>query len=169
MNQVVIETGRHSPTRDRTFIFTFKEDSALTYFKKRSITSYDFPKYIEGEIDAVSNGAGNVFTFDDIDRFEDYGFFKELQARKIFSIKINGEDINEPVRVLAAKHNATIKAPLIYHLQFIFNDNEEYIFNWFPTTGALTRQRNKSKTYQVKRLKECQTAEEALTECKKSI
>lgn len=96
----------------------------------------------------------------------DFDWFDELQSQNIYSISINRVNIDQPIIEAAEKVGATAKFPLLYHIQFSFQDKPEWVFNWYPTTGTLSRQKTTSKTYRTDNLGKYETVEEALNACK---
>lgn len=165
-NEIVIITGRQKGFEDTTYQFRTDEDISLEYFKeRRSLEQYSPLKYTQGEV-LVINNKGGISPMTWYDFFETDEYFKELKVQNIFSVKINDVDINQDVIDEAEKYNATAKFPLLTHIQFEFKNNPDWIFNWYPTTGTLSKQKATETQYSMKSLGKHLTIKEALEACK---
>lgn len=164
--QITISTGKQKGYRERTFVFKTNQDIPLGYFKTRkSLDQYSFPKYIDGTVEEYNEGGGGVYEWKNFDD-EATGWFDDLKVQNIFSIHINGVNINQEIIDEAAKVGATTKFPILYHVQFMFDSIPEWIFNWYPTTGTLSKQKTTDKYYSMKSLGNYLTIKEALEACK---
>jgi hypothetical protein len=160
-NEVTVNTGRQKGFRERVYIFKTDQDIPLEYFKTRkSLDEYSFPRYVEGTVEDYSEGGGGMVDWKDFDDFYDF------KINNIESIYINGVNINQEIIDEAEKRNATVRFPLMYHVQFEFKDIPEWIFNWYPTTGTLSKQKATEKQYSMKSLGNYSTIKEALEACK---
>lgn len=160
-NEIIVTTGKLKGFRERTFIFRTDEDLSLEYFKTRkSLDEWSFPRYIKGEVeDGYENGGGMC-------EWKDFDWFDQLKINNIFSISINGVDINQEIIDEAGKFGAVVSFPLMYHVQFRFEHNPDWVFNWYPTTGTLSKQKATDKYYSMKSLGNHSTIKEALEACK---
>ena len=162
-NKIIITTGKLKGCRDRKYIFRTNQDSVLDYFKRRgSISKWNFPEYCDGTVEEYHDNGGWAGTWTE---FFLVDFFSNLKAQNILSIHINGEDINEEIAELARKYKAEATFPLIYQVQFHFEDKPDWVFNWYPTTGTLTKQKTTDMYHRMKNLGKHKNTEEALKAC----
>ena len=165
-NEIVITTGRIKGFEDTTYQFRTDQDIPLEYFReRRSLEQYSPLKYTEGEVLVINNNGG-ISHMSWYDFFETDEYFKELKIQNIYSVEINGIDINQEIIDEAKKYKAIVKFPLLHHIQFVFEDNPDWIFNWYPTTGTLSKQKATEKQYSMKSLGKYLLIKEALEACK---
>jgi len=164
-NEITINTGRLKGYRERTFIFKTDEDIDLDYFRTRKTLDYWlFPKDVKGEVEAYNDSGMGWYNWKDFSNPAD-DWFTEFKIQNIFSIFINAVDINQSIINECAKRKVEAKFPLLYHVQFIFPENKEWVFNWYPTTGTLTKQ--KDDYYSIKKIEgEYLSVNQALDACK---
>jgi hypothetical protein len=165
-NEITIETGRLKGYRERTFIFKTNEDIDLDYFTtRRTLDYWLFPKDVKWEVEMYTESGGAFWDEKSWKDFENDDWFTEFKIQNIFSISINAVDINQSIINECAKRKVEVKFPLLYHVQFIFPENKEWVFNWYPTTGTLTKQ--KDDYYSIKKIEgEYLSVNQALDACK---
>lgn len=162
-NQIIINTGKSKKDRERQFIFS-TDQNVLDYFTQRnSITKWDFPKYCDGTVEEYDEGGGWMGSWME---FYEQDFFDCLKIQNIESISVNGKNINKEVCEIAKSYGAKVLFPMMYHAQFIFEDKTDWVFNWYPTTGTLTKQRATNDFYRIKKIGVYKYAEDALEACK---
>lgn len=166
-NEITIITGRQKGFEDLTINFKTDQDIPLEYFKeRRSLDQWSSIKYTEGEV-MVTNNNGGCHPYSWKEFFKDKDeWFSELKSQNIYSIEINDVNINQEITEEAKKFGATCEFPLLYHVQFRFNNNSDWVFNWYPTTGTLSKQKATDKYYSMKSLGKHLTIKEALEACK---
>lgn len=143
------------------YIFKTNDDIPLAYFTARgSLSEYDFPRYAKGTVEDFTDSSGGIVEWKD---FKDFDSFK---AQNIVSIEVNGVNINDEIIEAAKAYGATVKFPLLYHIQFEFKSNPDWIYNWYPTTGTLSKQKTTDKFYRMQSLGFFTTVEDALNACK---
>ena len=152
---------------ERTFVFKTDEEIPLEYFKtRRSLDLWSFPRYVKGDVEVIKDSSIAYYEWKDFSATEADNWFDNLKIQNIFSIYINGIDRNQEIIDEAAKAGATTKFPILYHVQFMFDSIPEWIFNWYPTTGTLSKQKSTDKYYSMKSLGNYLTIKEALEACK---
>lgn len=165
-NEIKIETGRQKGFRERTYVFKTDDDSVLDYFRTRkSLDFYSFPKYTAGTVEEYNDGGGGCYEWK-IFATEMDDFFVDLKVQNIFNVFINDVNINQDIIDEAKRSGATCEFPLMYHVQFRFEHNPDWVFNWYPTTGTLSKQKATDKYYSMKSLGNHSTIKEALEACK---
>lgn len=119
-HKIIIKVGR---TRKKdTLILETDEDVSMDAFRsRRTLNNYNFPHSVKFQ--------SNVNIYDQL----------PIRSQDIFSIEIDGEDINKDIKELAESYGYTFYAPLLYHLQFSKDDE---LWNWYPTTGSLNNSNN---------------------------
>ena len=159
-NVIEISTGKVKGYREREYIFKTDQDIPLEYFScRRSLSAFSFPRYVEGTVENYCDSNGGMC------EWKDFNDFADLKIQNIKTIKINGENINDAITRLAEEVGATVKFPLIYHIQFIFKKNPTWVFNWYPTTGTLSKQKTTDNFYRMKNLGVYEKVKDALTAC----
>ena len=160
-HEIIINVGKQKGFRERTYIFKTDEEIPLEYFKTRkSLDEWSFPKYVKGTVEEENENGGGMY------EWKEFAFFDELKIQNIFSISIDGVDINQDIIDETSKFGATTKFPILYHVQFIFDSIPEWVFNWYPTTGTLSKQKTTDKYHSMKSLGNYPTVREALQACK---
>jgi hypothetical protein len=160
-HEIIIKTGKIKKLKERTYIFKTNEEIPLEYFKTRkSLDLYTFPKYVNGTVEDYYDEGGETV------EWKDFVDFIEFTIQNIISIHINGVDINQDIIDTASTHGATTKFPMLYHAQFEFETIPEWVFNWYPNTGTLSKQKATEKQYSMKSLGNYPTIKEALNACK---
>lgn len=165
-HEIIIKTGRQKGFEDTIFQFRTDQDIPLEYFKERKSLDPNSPiKFTEGEVIVINNNGGmRPMTWKDFFLTREY--FDELKGQNILSVEINGVDTNQEIIDEAEKVGATVKFPLLYHIQFEFDSIPEWVFNWYPTTGTLSKQKTTDKYHSMKSLGTHLTIKEALEACK---
>ena len=159
--EITIHTGKLKGFRQREYTFSTDQEIPVEYFTtRRSLSSYDFPRYVEGEVTETTETGGRLSSW------KDFNNFQELNVQNIKDILVNGKSINEQIIKEAKKHGAEVKFPLLYQAQFIFADNPDWVFNWYITTGTLSKQKTTEKYYRMIRLGIFADLESALQACK---
>jgi len=161
MMEIKFKTGRVKGFQKRTFVFKTEDKISLDYFISRgTINRYSFPKYLEGTVeDYYIESAVTVR------KWKDFCEFDQLRSPNIFSIFVNNKNIDEPIIEAAKKVGAEVKFPLLYHVQFFFKDIPDWVFNWYPTTGTLSRQKTTENFYRTNNLGVFIKVEDALSAC----
>jgi len=150
---ITIKTGKLNKYRERTFIFKTNEKINTNYFTTRkTLHAFNFPAHVKGDVQQLSDDSGIMWEWSDF-AIADVSFWNELQVQNIISIHINNVDINQNIEAYAEAQGFKAVFPLIYHIQFTSEDVSQYVFNWYPTTGTLTRQIKNNIYSRVKKLR----------------
>ena len=157
---IEIVTGKKKAYRDRVYTFETDESIPVEYFTcRRSLSGYDFPKYVKGLVSESDDSGGSQWDWKDFDDFSSLG------VQNIVSISVNGVDINNPIIEAAKKLDAEVNFPTMFMAQFTFSKKPEWVYNWYITTGTLSKQKKTDKYFRMTNLGNSATIENTLNIC----
>jgi hypothetical protein len=162
-HEIEIDTGKQKGSVERKFVFKTDEEIPLEYFKTRkSLDVWSFPRYVKGDVEIIKDSSIAYYEWKDLPE----EWFDDLKIQNLLSISINGVDINQEITDIASTYGAETKFPMLYQAQFTFDSIPEWVFNWYPNTGTLSKQKRTEKQYSMKSLGNYPTIKEALEACK---